>query len=182
MKHTLRVEGRVFRLRPVTLEDAEFLVDLRTDESRARYINPTPPEIGRQLQWLAAYEDRPGDYYFIIEKIATGKPEGAAGIYNVDEASHAAEWGRWVVLPGSAAALETVPLIYRAAFEMLGMESLYSRTIRENLNSISIIERFGMVREKDLPGFIELRGTSYDGVQHRVTRGAWDRLRSGARP
>ena len=42
---------------------------------------------------------RPGDYYFVMERILDGRAEGLAGVYDVNVGDGSAEWGRFVLRP-----------------------------------------------------------------------------------
>ena len=72
MKHDITMTGYAFRLRPIADEDVSLVLELRCDPERNRYINRTPPDPERQLAWFASYYQRPGDYYFVIERNDTG--------------------------------------------------------------------------------------------------------------
>src|SRR5262249_23599995 len=115
MRHDLRLDGPAFRLRPVTLDDAELIVALRTDPRLSQYIHRTSPDVGAQRDWLERYFARPDDYYFIVERRRDGVAEGTLGIYDLAGAPDArrAEWGRWVLRHGSLAAPESAWLVYR---------------------------------------------------------------------
>ena len=127
MKHGISIDGFGYRIRPVKLSDAQFIIDARLEDSeRNRFIHTISHDIEEQERWINAYFEREGDYYFIVENRLTGQPEGLIGIYDVKDGK--AEWGRWVIKKGSFAAVESVDLVYRAAFEKIGLEELYCRT------------------------------------------------------
>lgn len=171
MRHELSLAGAAFGLRPVRDEDAGFIVGLRSDPELGRWLNPTSAEVGDQLAWLARYYERPGDYYFVIDRLATGAAEGLIGLYDV--AAGEAEWGRWLLKPGSLAAVESAALIYRCAFEQLGLMAVCCRTLAANERVVSFHDSCGIVERRVLPGHVELRGERLDAVEHRLTREAW---------
>ena len=177
MRHNIAVSGSRFRLRPVELSDARFLLELRTDPSRARFLGPTPPYIEAQEKWIEQYFDRPGDYYFIVEDVRTDASEGSIGIYDCDEADRSAQWGRWVVRNGSLSAVESAYLIYTVGFELLGLERMYCRTAIANERVISFHDSFGLTRTRALNKSILLPDGPSDAVEHELTREAWQRLK-----
>jgi RimJ/RimL family protein N-acetyltransferase len=179
LRHKIIVEGLAFRLRPVSEEDAAYIVELRTDSRLNRFIHSTSPNIIDQLQWIGNYYDRPGDYYFIVESIPDRKPEGTVGIYSIDSETRSAEWGRWVLRPGSLAALESAWLIYRAGFDVLGLEMLYSRTVLKNEQVVAFQETIGSTAHGILPDFADINGHAEDVIEHRLTRANWIQLASG---
>ncbi|HEY1757769.1 MAG TPA: GNAT family N-acetyltransferase [Bryobacteraceae bacterium] len=185
MRHNLTIDGPDYRLRPVCREDARFISELRSDPERNRYMHKTPPGAAAQEQWLEAYFDREGDYYFLIENRATGLPEGTAGIYNVgwrvqqgtDRLLRDAEWGRWILRRGSLGALESACLVYRAGFDSLDLDSMFCRTIVENSAALAFHDLFGMDRGRLFAGYLELEGRSLSAIERRLTRARWKELR-----
>ena len=173
VKHTLAITGRRFRLRPVALSDAEFIVALRTDPRRSQFIHPISSHLPDQVAWLQRYFDRVGDYYFIIERLDDGRPAGTIGLYDVDAALKAAEWGRWVAQVGSGAGVEGLLLLYRVAFELLELEVVYARTIAANQRALSIHAGYGLTPHRLLPKHVQLGTALHDAVEHRLTRSAW---------
>ena len=173
MRHEITIEGKNFRLRPVAIEDAAFIVELRNDPQRSRFINPISPRVADQEQWLEHYFARPGDYYFIIEHKETARPEGTISIYDLDANTKRAEWGRWVVRPGSAAAVESAVLVYRAAFDVLGLEAVGCCTLVGNDRVISFHEACGLTTVAKLSDFLCIDGVSYDAVEQRMSRDDW---------
>lgn len=171
MRHELSLRGAAFGLRPVRDADAAFIVGLRSDPELGRYLNPTSPSVDDQLAWLARYYERPGDYYFVVERLATGAAEGLIGIYDVTAGE--AEWGRWLLCPGSLAAVESAALIYRCAFEQLGLQAVHCRTLAANERVVSFHDSCGIAERRLLPGHVELRGERLDAVEHRLSRAAW---------
>jgi RimJ/RimL family protein N-acetyltransferase len=171
-KHLESVSGYGFRLRPITQDDAAFVVALRTELADSRYLHPISPDLEPQRAWIAKYEERPGDYYFIVERAKDGQPEGTIGIY--DEQDGAAEWGRWILRRNSLAAPASAALIYRYAFEKLGLQRLYCRTVAENKAVVSFHASTGLATSQPLmEKFFTLNGTAYDAVEQEVTAATW---------
>lgn len=173
MRHNLTATGSTYRLRPVEIADAAFIMALRTDPKRNRFINSTPPEIKRQVEWIESYFTRPNDYYFMVENVQTGDAEGTISIYDADPAQRTAEWGRWVLRSGSKAALPSVALLFRLAFEELHLELLKTHTVVENRSVISILERAGMREIRILPEYVQIDAVQYDVVEHQISRSDW---------
>lgn len=56
------------QVRLVSEDDAEFIVHIRTNPQKARYISPTSTSIEEQKAWISRYKEREQngtDYYFI---------------------------------------------------------------------------------------------------------------------
>lgn len=165
MKHTLKLEGYCFRLRPIRIEDAQFVIDVRLEDAeRNRFIHTISAEVSEQEAWLNRYFLQDGDYYFVIENRVTGEREGLIAFYNEQDGS--AEWGRWVLKKGSLAAAESVWLLYRIAFEQKGLKELYCRTIADSTAVVSFHDSIGEMIRIIHSGIFELNGLKYDAVEH----------------
>jgi RimJ/RimL family protein N-acetyltransferase len=179
MRHDLRLAGHAYGLRPVELDDAEFIVALRTrDPQRVRYLHPIPPDTEQQRRWLRSYFERQNDYYFVVENRDSRDRHGLVGIYNIDPGVQTGEWGRWILQPGSFAAVETALLVYQVAFEYIQLRSVYCITVADNLSVVSFHDSCGLPRAAFLPGHFELTGVTYDGVKHVCMRENWPIVRS----
>jgi RimJ/RimL family protein N-acetyltransferase len=175
MRHEIQLEGNTLRLRPVTLDDSEFIIQLRSHPQRSRYIHPTSLRISDQHQWMERYFRQAGDYYFIVEDRRTAKPEGTIALYDLDQEKKCAEWGRWVVLPGSAAAVESAVLIYKVAFSLLNLEMVYCHTVVENTEVVKFHQTFGLTTVATLPNYYDFNGRKCDVKEQQLTREAWQR-------
>jgi RimJ/RimL family protein N-acetyltransferase len=175
MRHDIRLRGHRYDLRPVVRDDAAFIVELRTDPELSAYLHPTSPDVADQEAWLEAYFQRPGDYYFTVDDRVTGLPVGVVAVYDSDGRS--AEWGRWLIRRTAPAAVESALLVYRAAFEALGLDELYCRTVAGNESVVSFHDSSGAARSRLLPAWFELGGVRHDAVEHRVDRSLWQRMR-----
>lgn len=168
MKHDLRIEGVGYRLRPIRLGDAQFVIDLRLeDRDRNKYIHVISSELVLQEEWLERYFEREGDFYFVVENKVTGESEGLVGIYDLE--NNKAEWGRWVIKKGSLATSESLDLLFKVAFNSLNLEQLYCRTICENDRVVSLHDSLPQLRRGILREFLEVNGVKYDVVEHYVT-------------
>lgn len=169
MKHRYHLEGLNYKLRPVELPDAQFIIDTRLeDPERNQYIHQISDSLKDQEDWINRYFEREGDYYFVIENRFSGNPEGLIGIY--DENDGKAEWGRWVVQKGSLCAFESVYLLYRIAFEKIGLEELYCRTLVANEAVVSFHNSFGEQTRRIIPDASELNGKQYDVIEQFANR------------
>lgn len=172
MRHNVYVPGRRFALRPVDERDAALICALRARESAAAFLNQGASTVQAQLQWLDRYFERAGDYYFMIVDQRSGTCEGTAGLYDVDHEARRAEWGRWVLRPGSIAAVESALLIYRCAFDVLDLETVYCRTLVDNRQVVSFHDSSGLTRVDEQADVI-VNGVRCSAVEHRLDRASW---------
>jgi RimJ/RimL family protein N-acetyltransferase len=140
MRHSIQAEGFGVRLRPVTVEDAAFIVWLRNLEHVKGKIGDSATNVAAQQAWLQSYFERADDYYFVIET-AGGIPVGTHSLYNIAEGR--AELGRWVIRPGVQAAVPSHMVAFEIAFNRLGLRALRNATVASNLPVLSISRRFG---------------------------------------
>lgn len=169
MGKKLNISGLNYNLRLANEDDADFVIKLRTeDKNRNQFINPISKDTNLQKEWIFRSLNSSHDYYFIIENLMTGKKEGTISIYNIK--NNSAEWGRWVLLNGSLAAIESVNLIMKVAFDCLGLEELYSRTIINNKSVINFHNKIGQLQRGIIKDSITLHGITYDCFEHFTTK------------
>jgi RimJ/RimL family protein N-acetyltransferase len=180
LSHRINIEGEAFRLRPVAKADAAAIVELRTNPALTRFVHAISPCLEDQLTWLEQYFSRGGDYYFIVESLRGGYFEGTVAVYDV--ADGAGEWGRWVLRPGSLAAPESALLLYRVAFDILGLNEVYCRTVALNESVLSFHDRCGLNRRKLLPKAFHLSDGIVDAVEHHMTVQKWPEIQERLGP
>lgn len=169
MKHNIRISGFSYRLRPVTIEDAQFIVDTRLeDEKKSKYVHKISSDVNLQINWLNKYFERNGDYYFVVENIFTNEKEGLISIYDIN--GDVAEWGRWVFKRGSLGALESVNLIYKVAFEKLNLQEVYTRTVEDNISVVNFHKSINAKFRTLLKNEFELEGKKYNAVEQYVDK------------
>lgn len=94
----MAIEYKGIKLRFVEVEDASFIVSIRNDEKKSRFISKTSPDVDAQKQWISSYKEREEqkkEFYFIAfdenEDFATYR------VYKID--SGLPEIGSWVSKP-----------------------------------------------------------------------------------
>lgn len=173
MQHSVRVEGFGFRLRPVRIEDAAFIVELRSDKERSHLLHPISPWVEDQEAWIRAYLSRGGDYYFIVEDAHTGRAEGTIALYDVSAERKCGEVGRWIIRRDSAASYASLILAWQTAFEVFGLDMFYTRAIVDNVKVKRFLTYFGLENRGVIPEKEDLGGVLYDMVEYCMTRTRW---------
>ncbi len=136
------VKGKYISIKSVSYEDAPFIVDIRNNEEKNKFLHAVSKDIDAQKEWIRKQIDRKGDYYFIIFD-ENGQRVALASIYDIDEVTGEAEFGRWVSNGNAFQNIETIILIYDLAFEELGVKTIYTRTKVENTQVVNLWKRFG---------------------------------------
>lgn len=170
MRHDLHLTGHAFALRPVAVADAAFIVEVRAQGGR--FLNRGAATVAEQRKWIELYFARPGDCYFVVESRRDATPEGLVGIYDIDPQARAAEWGRWVLRPGSPAAVESALLVYRCAFGPLALERVVCRTLADNTRVVAFHDSCGLARAP-APITITQDGQPRAAVEHALDRAGW---------
>lgn len=170
MKKISPIIGISYKLRPVSLDDAKFIVEMRTsDPERVAYIHPISKDIESQKKWIKKYLDSDNDYYFVIENLLTKEDEGLIGLYNIS-VNETAEWGRWIIKPSSFAATESVLLIYKFGFQILNLKEIYCRTIVNNTKVISFHNSIHQKSRGVIQNFAKLNDKYFDVEEHFVNK------------
>lgn len=109
--------------RLVNEDDAAFILKLRLDDRRSRFIHSTDPDLEMQVRWIREYKRREAiglEYYFIYD--IDGVPFGVNRIYDVKN-DHCTE-GSWVCMPiaDSSKAIASALIIRDIIFDFLGFD------------------------------------------------------------
>lgn len=157
LRKASKVTGKSLVFRNASVADAEFIISLRTDEEKSRYLSYTSPDVQMQREWLQKYAHVDDQAYFIIESIS-GEPLGTIRLY--DPRGESFCWGSWILKSGrpSGAATESALMVYSYAVDHLGFRAAHFDVRRGNEKVWQFHERFGAVRvrEDELDYFYDL--------------------------
>jgi Acetyltransferase (GNAT) domain len=170
LKHDLAIGGHGFRLRPLELADAGFVVEAR--RAAGPFINRGAMDEAAQREWIERYFLRDDDYGFVVERLRDARREGVVGIYAIDRARASAEWGRFVLRSGSIAAVEVAWLVYRCGFERLGLDVVRCRTLVGNASVVEFHDSCGLTRA-DATVSVDHDGRPAQAIEHILARPRW---------
>lgn len=179
MRHSLQAEGFGVRLRPVQMEDAEFIVWLRNQEYVKGRVGDSATDSASQQKWLEVYFERKDDYYFILETLG-GFPLGTTGLYEISGKN--AEWGRYVIRPEVNAAVTSAILTFDLAFEKLALHELLARCVSTNLNVHSIVKKCGFLQTETRQASQTIGGQPVDMIHFVLKAENWFRSRERLLP
>lgn len=161
-------------LRLVNEDDADFILKLRADEKKSRYLNKTENNIQKQIQWINSYKkrERKGDeYYFIIQDLQE-RPVGTYRLYDITDST--ATPGSWIIMDGVdlCVPLESVLLMYEFVFYFLNKEKIIFDVRKENKKVVRFHESYGSIRvsETDLDYFYEFPATDFNKMKIKFER------------
>jgi len=141
----MRILSREIFLRLVQEEDAEFIVDIRTDKKNARFISSTSVSVDEQRKWIQRYkirEDIKDEYYF-VGCFSDGTPFGTTRLYDFNNDIFTN--GSWVVKKGtkpSYSALLDV-LVRTYAFNNLQFSTCFFDVRKNNYKVIKFHQMLG---------------------------------------
>lgn len=139
------VRGRTLVFRNAEITDADFILSLRSNSKKSRYLSQTSTEFSHQVAWLEAYAEKADQAYFIIET-KESEPLGAVRLYDAQADSFC--WGSWILKDGApqSAAIESALMVYSYAIDHLGFCAAHFDVRKGNENVWRFHERFGAER------------------------------------
>ncbi|MEY3996194.1 MAG: hypothetical protein RL344_537 [Pseudomonadota bacterium] len=145
IKKAIRLEGKNLVMRDATIEDATFILSLRTNEQKSKFLSTTDADIQKQKQWLQSYANQSNQAYFIIESL-TGEPLGTVRLYDPKGDSFC--WGSWIVKDNapSSTAIESALMVYTYAIDCLGFTKAHFDVRKQNESVWKFHERFGAIK------------------------------------
>jgi RimJ/RimL family protein N-acetyltransferase len=163
------IRGHHLVFRDVDPGDAEFIVSLRADNDKNRFL--AKPTLEEQRAWIAAYRLSEDQAYFIVADRGL-RPLGTVRLYGAVGDSFS--WGSWMIRSGAPAsvALESALIVYRYATAHLRFTHAYFDVHPENVSVWRFHERFGAVRERedDRTIYYRLSGAAMSASMRRLER------------
>lgn len=166
------LEAKTVRLRLVTEQDAEFILQLRLDDKYNQFLSSVTPDLQSQKDWIRKYKDdeqSKKQFYFIIERL-DGTPCGTVRIYDLRDESFC--WGSWILNENKTryAALESAFLVYQFGFEELGYEKSHFDVMKGNQKVISFHKKMGAIEvsSDDENYYFEIHKDSVDETQIKL--------------
>lgn len=141
--YILETEDYIFR--PVTMEDAEFIVQLRNLPHTKGFIHNTSTAVELQRKWISDYLERDNEYYWIIEDKNKNRV-GTTSFYNYDAEKNQIESGRWIKLPGTGNGSMSGAVLFKDfAFNVLHLSRVVCDTVITNKQVIKYHHFLGEV-------------------------------------
>ena len=121
-----------FRL--VTQADSDFILQLRLNERKNKYLSSVENDMRKQQLWLEDYKAREQkglEYYYIIQD-KTGEDIGLVRLY--DFHGDTCTWGSWQLVENAPlyAAIESALLIHEIAFCRLNFKKCKGAIMKGN--------------------------------------------------
>ena len=125
------LEGKYVNLREVEIDDAEFILSLRCDEKKARFLHKTENNLEKQIEYLKRYKTLDNEWYFIIEN-KRHEPKGTIRLYDIHDDQFTG--GSWLMVSDALPeeSIEGDVLAGQYAFETLGFKQSVFDVRKEN--------------------------------------------------
>jgi len=165
------VRGKSIFLREVSVDDAEFIIALRTDPEKSKYLSGTSNDLDRQKNFISGYSKSDTDFYFVICDWKWNRL-GTIRIYDIRGDSFC--WGSWILSEDAPrnAAIESALLIYDFAFFSLHYSESHFDVRKENERVVDFHKRFGasIVGEDDLNYYFHYDREAYTAIRQKYRR------------
>jgi RimJ/RimL family protein N-acetyltransferase len=145
----LNLESSTIFFRTVSVNDAEFILKLRTNENYSKHLSKTENDLQRQINWIKEFKKREEigqEYYFIVCLKSNSLPIGTVRMYDFLEVQNSFCWGSWILNENKTryAAIECALLIYDFAFDKLKFDFCHMDIRKENHKVIDFHKRMGV--------------------------------------
>lgn len=165
------VRGKKLYLREVLIDDAEFILSLRADPGKSRYLSATPRDISQQREYIERYYKSLTDYYLIICDWHS-RALGTIRIYDIKGDSFC--WGSWILSADAptSAAIESALLLYDFGFYSLHYKASHFDVRKDNVRVVEFHKRFGaeVTCEDALNYYFRYSFSSYKQIREKYLR------------
>lgn len=174
-----QMESERILLRPVSLDDAEEMYEHTSDEETTRYIYEQHIDLNQTKKLIENYflKEPIGKYAIVLKE--TSKMIGTIE-FRVHEWNKSGELGYilsrhyW----GNGYMNESANLILGLAFNLLGLERVFSESDVKNEASSRMMSRLGMKYEGTLRRSHMVKGVLTDSVHYSILREEYEKSES----
>ena len=130
------IEGKYVNLREVEVDDAAFILKLRTTGKGSKFLHKTSSDIQKQIDYIKKYKTLDNEWYFIVTD-KDGEAIGCLSAYDIRGNSVCT--GRWVMVNAtdSRKGIESDLLLKDFVFNTLKATELRTDTKFSNKNMIN---------------------------------------------
>ncbi len=162
-----------FVLRQLTLEDAEEILFLRTDERVLEYIDiekaETLEDAKRFIEKINSGEE--GWFFWGITEKNSPKVIGTICLWNIEAAESKADIG-FVLHPdywGKGIMQEVIPAVINFGFQKMKLKCIIGEAMPKNIKSIKLMEKFGFRYKKESNEYSVYLLTALDWLKKQVS-------------
>ncbi len=173
----MNVIAKTINLRLIDIDDAEFILSLRTNDKLNKHLSQTNNSVAQQKEWIINYKEREkqGDeYYFIICRNDNNEAVGTVRLYDFLRDKKSFCWGSWILNENKTkySAMESAFLVYKIAFEVLGFERAHFDVRRENVKVIAFHQKMGaeIIAENNIDIFFKVEKEAILNARNKLSR------------
>lgn len=166
--------GKSLNMRLVEIQDASYILELRSNVKKNKFLTPIKQNLKAQQEWIMRYKQREAEgleYYFLIESKAM-QHLGVVRIYDFTKDNF--YWGSWIIQENAPAptAIESALNIYSFAFEVLGFTQSHFDVRKENARVVAFHQRCGakIVREDALNYYFHFSKEDFTAMKVRYVK------------
>lgn len=134
------------KVRLVNENDADFIISLRSNANRTKYMITLNDEIESQKKWIQEYKKREKDgldYYFIYSNNQE-KPIGLNRLSHIDYDAKSGKASSWIAIEGlKYEAIIMVLLGNEIAFNFIGVDQTWGELHKDNMSAYKVLKLFG---------------------------------------
>lgn len=171
----MQIIGNNIILRLVEIDDASFVMNLRLNGQKAKFLSKVDDDVAKQKIWLSDYKAREmkGEEFYFIICSKTNMPCGTVRVY--DFINESFSWGSWLINSKVApftAGIESALLIYEFAFKYLNLKKCHFEVITENTKVRSFHEKMGAWTSSSDPikTYYEYDKDTYEKIKTRYIK------------
>lgn len=168
------IYGKNINMRTVEIEDAEFIYNMRQNQTKTKYLSKVSGTVETQKEWIKNYKQREEDkkeFYFVIESKNQEKL-GLVRMYDFKNDSFC--WGSWLIREDApkSTAIESALQIYEFGFYNLGFIKSHFDVRKGNDKVVAFHQRFGakIVDEDKLNHFFNFEKSDYEVTKEKYRR------------
>ena len=163
------LQGKYVTLRPLGRGDAALTQRWRTS-GRAFLLNRGAQTVQQQAEWITSRPFDPTQEMNWVQTLtATGQPVGMLSLCDIDLVHKRAEPGHFLIgepdaVKGMPVAFEAVSLLYKLAFDTLGLQRLWGPMASGNRQMLQFHKYMGWQEEGRLRRHYCLNGKWHDAI------------------
>ncbi len=168
------IYGKNINMKTVEIEDAEFIYNMRQNQTKTKYLSKVSGTVETQKEWIKNYKQREEDkkeFYFVIESKNQEKL-GLVRMYDFKNDSFC--WGSWLIREDApkSTAIESALQIYEFGFYNLGFIKSHFDVRKGNDKVVAFHQRFGakIVDEDKLNHFFNFEKSDYEVTKEKYRR------------
>lgn len=132
--------GRYVELKSITMEDAQFSLDIRQDPEFNKYLPRINNTLGQQIEWINIQRKKRDDYFFIVWD-KNEIPIGTIGVFDIF--NNPPKVGRLALKGNVLQNIEAAMLAYHFGLYDLQLPQLWGFIYVDNIRAIRFAEQFG---------------------------------------